>query len=123
MIHFKDFLLKLQTLDIKVNQRNKVIDGQPSRISFYDISHENPYLSALFKNELKELKELAVTDILNLPREQIILSSRPISFGASGGINEAALELSSYERESLFLMRDDGNDGEENETENAEESN
>jgi hypothetical protein len=72
MIHFKDFLIKLQALDIKVNQRNKVINGQSGRISFYDISHQNPYLSASFKNEIKELKELAVTDILNLPREQII---------------------------------------------------
>lgn len=72
MQHFKEFLIKLQTLDIKVNQRNKIINGEVQKISFYDISHQNPFLSASFKNELKELKELAITDILNLPREQII---------------------------------------------------
>ncbi len=79
MNHFKDFLIKLQTLDIKVNQRNKVINGQSGQINYYDISHQNPYLSASFKNELKELKELAVTDILNLPREQIIFQLQRLS--------------------------------------------
>lgn len=79
MQHFKEFLIKLQTLDIKVNQRNKVVDGQRGQINFYDISHQNPYLSATFKNYLKELKELAITDILNLPREQIIFQLQRLS--------------------------------------------
>ncbi len=79
MQHFKDFLIKLQTLDIKVNERNKVINGQLQKTSFYDLSHQNPFLSAPFKNELKELKELAITDILNLQREQIIFQLQRLS--------------------------------------------
>jgi hypothetical protein len=71
MQHFKEFLIKLQTLYIKVNQRNKVLDGQRGQINFYDISTQNPSLSEAFRNELKELKELAVIDILNLSGEQI----------------------------------------------------
>jgi hypothetical protein len=71
MQHFKEFLIKLQRLDIKINQRNKVVDGQRGQINFYDISHQNPSLSEAFRNELKELKELALIDILNLSREQI----------------------------------------------------
>lgn len=72
MQHFKEFLIKFQTLDIKINERKKVIDREIGQIKFYDISHQNPYLSGQFKNDLKELKELAITDILNLPREQIL---------------------------------------------------
>lgn len=43
MNHFKDFLIKLQTVDIKVNQRNKVINGEAQQIEYYDISHQNPF--------------------------------------------------------------------------------
>ena len=63
MQHFKDFLIRLQTLDIRINKRKVVRNGQEQEISYYDISQENPYLSQSFKNELKELKELAITDI------------------------------------------------------------
>lgn len=49
-----------------------------------------------------------------LSKEQIVLSSAPVSFGVAGGINESALEMGSFERESLFMMResedDDGED-------------
>ena len=70
MNHFKDFLIKLQTLDIRIRPLKK--SEEEKSINYYDISHESPYLNASFKNELRELKELAITDILNLPREQII---------------------------------------------------
>lgn len=76
MQHLKDFLIKLQTLDIKINERKKVINGELSQIKFYDISHQNAYLNSSFKNDLKEAKELAITDILNLPREQIIFQKK-----------------------------------------------
>lgn len=79
MNHFKKFLIKLQTLDIKINQRNAMIDGELVQLKFYDISHQNPFLSGSFKNELKELKELAITDILNLPREQFLSQLQRIS--------------------------------------------
>ena len=71
MNHFKDFLIKLHTIDIKTSERKKVINGELGQIKFYDISHQNPSLNNAFKNELKELKELAITDLLNLPREQV----------------------------------------------------
>src|SRR5438045_2840464 len=72
MQDFKEFIIKLQTIDIKINQRNVVgcTDIKPEK--FYDISHENPFLSSSFKNEMKRLRELALTDILMLQREQII---------------------------------------------------
>jgi hypothetical protein len=79
MNHFKDLLIKLQTLDIKINQRNAVVDGESVQIKFYDISHQNPFLSGSFKNELKELKELALTDILNHQREQILFQLQRLS--------------------------------------------
>src|SRR4051812_44510104 len=72
MQHFKDFIIKLQTIDIKVTERNNVRDDQLQPIKLYDISHQNPFLSASFKNEMRELKELAITDILNLSRDQIV---------------------------------------------------
>ncbi len=71
MLHFKDFLIKLQTLDIKISERKSNIDGQEKIARSYEISHETPYHSPAFKNELREIKELAITDILNLSREQI----------------------------------------------------
>lgn len=71
MKHYKDFLIKLQTLDIKISQKKSNRDGILRELNCYDISHESPYLSNTFKNELKELRELALTDILNLPAEQI----------------------------------------------------
>lgn len=75
-----------------------------------------------FKRILAVAKFLSDSEkiiIGDLPKEQVVLSSSPVSFGASGGINETALEMSSFERESLFLMRDDE---EEDETNGAEES-
>jgi hypothetical protein len=75
-----------------------------------------------FKRILAVVQFLAENDqifIGDIPKEQIVLSSRPLSFSASGGINEAVLEMTSYERESLFLMR--GNENED-ETDGAEES-
>jgi hypothetical protein len=71
MLHFKDFLIKLQTLDIKISERKTNIDGQEKIARSYEISHQTPYHSPAFKNELKEIKELAITDVLNLSREQI----------------------------------------------------
>jgi hypothetical protein len=44
--------------------------GSPTEFSTYTISHQNPYLNNGFRNELKELKELALIDILNLSAEQ-----------------------------------------------------
>jgi hypothetical protein len=71
MVHFKEFLIKLQTLDIKIIERMTNIDGQEKITRSYEISHQTPYHSPAFKNELKEIKELAITDVLNLSREQI----------------------------------------------------
>ena len=70
MNHFKDFLIKLHTLDIRIRPLKK--SDEEKSIKYYDISHESPFLNAAFKNELRELKEMAITDILNLPKEQII---------------------------------------------------
>src|SRR6188768_535877 len=68
--HFKDFLIKLQTLDVRIRPLKK--SDEEKSIKYYDISHQCPFLSADFKNEVRQLKELAITDILNLPKEQII---------------------------------------------------
>jgi hypothetical protein len=70
MKHYKDFIIKLQTLDIKTRQKRQVELGSPTEFSTYTISHQNPYLNNGFRNELKELKELALIDILNLSAEQ-----------------------------------------------------
>jgi hypothetical protein len=71
MLHFKDFLIKLQTLDIKIIERKIDLDGQEKVTRIYEINHQSPYHSPGFKNELREIKELAITDVLNLSREQI----------------------------------------------------
>ncbi|GEO11786.1 hypothetical protein [Segetibacter aerophilus] len=73
MKHYKDFIIKLQTLDIKTAQKRQDESRNPENFSIYVISHQNPYLSDTFRNELKELKELAVIDILNLSSDQIQL--------------------------------------------------
>ena len=71
MVHFKEFLIKLQTLDIKISERKTSLDGEEKVARSYEISHQTPYHSPAFKNELREVKELAITDVLNLSREQI----------------------------------------------------
>src|SRR4051812_35632609 len=76
MQHFKEFIIKLQTIDIKINQRNVVGYSDIKPEKFYDISHENPFLSPSFNNVIKELRELALTDILMLQREQIVCQVR-----------------------------------------------
>jgi hypothetical protein len=73
MEHFKDFVIKLQTIDIKINHRKHEVNDYRKDVGYYDISDQNPYLSDTYRNELKELRELALTDILNLPTEQILL--------------------------------------------------
>ena len=72
MNHFKDFIIRLQTINIKINQRKVAGNSDINSEKFYDISHENPFLSPSFKNEMKELRELALTDILLLQRDQIV---------------------------------------------------
>lgn len=72
MKHYKDFLIRLQTLDIQVKNRKTATNGEQHDVRYYNLSHENPFLGASFTNELRQLKEYALTDLLNLPREQII---------------------------------------------------
>jgi len=72
MEHFKDFLIRLQTLDIKVIPAKPATYDYKGKPAYYDLSHESPYLSPAYRNELKKLRELALTDILNLPGEQIL---------------------------------------------------
>ncbi len=71
MLHFKEFLIKLQTLDIKISEKKKGKDEREQVTRSYDISHQSPFVSADYKNEISEIKELAITDLLNLSREQI----------------------------------------------------
>lgn len=71
MLHFKDFLIKLQTLNIKIIETKIDLDGQEKVTRIYEISHQSPYHSPGFKNELRGLTELAITDVLNLSQEQI----------------------------------------------------
>jgi len=69
MKHFKDFLIRLHTSDIKVNRRKQVSEIQEREVIYDDIHHENPFLSSGFKKQLRELKELAITDLLTIPVE------------------------------------------------------
>ena len=76
MEHFKKFLIKLQTFNINLTIRKKNADSYPHNtreVQYFDLSHENPDLSRSFKSEVKELSELAVTDLLNLAPSQISL--------------------------------------------------
>jgi hypothetical protein len=72
MRDFKDFLMKIQTLDIQFKQVATDVNILQQPVNYYDISHEIPFLKGSYKSQLKELQELAITDILNLPREQIL---------------------------------------------------
>lgn len=45
-----------------------------------------------------------------LSKEQIVLDSTPIAFSSALSVNEMALEMNSYERESLFLEIEDDDD-------------
>lgn len=73
MKHFKDFIIRIQTFQVQHKQKNISEDSLKSdtNLIYYDVSNENPYLSQDFDNELKELTELAITDILTLSVEQI----------------------------------------------------
>lgn len=59
---------------------------------------------------LSENGQITVGD---LPKEQVIVSSTPFNFCASGSINETALEMNSFERESLFLLQEEDEDGDD----------
>jgi hypothetical protein len=71
MRHYKEFLIKLQTLDIRIVPKKLISNNNQAEEAYYDVSHQSPHFSNTFRNELKELQELAVTDILNLSAEQI----------------------------------------------------
>lgn len=68
MNHFKELFITLQTLNIRVAVRHAGRDGEAKS---YDLRHENPFLNVAFQNRLKELKELALVDLMNQGREQI----------------------------------------------------
>lgn len=79
MEHFKRFLIRLQTFNINIITRKKNDDTYPHNLremEIYDLSHENRDINWAFKSEIKELTELAVTDLLNLPPAQITLQLR-----------------------------------------------
>lgn len=74
MEHFKKFIILIQTFEVQHKQKNASVNNVKSNapdVHYYDISNENPYLSQDFDNQLKELTELAITDLLTLPGEQI----------------------------------------------------
>lgn len=70
MEHFKKFLIRLQTFNVRIITRKKynasVRDHIDTRL--YDLTHENPVMTPTFKNEMRELSELAILDVLNLPQ-------------------------------------------------------
>ena len=68
MDHFKELLLLLKT----VNIRTVSCPGK-SGVFLFDISDENPSTSIPFKNKIKALEVLAITDILSLSQDRIIL--------------------------------------------------
>jgi hypothetical protein len=68
MKHFKDLLITLQTLEIRITSSTAARDRE---VNLYDLRHENPFLNATYQNRLKELKELALVDLMNQGREQI----------------------------------------------------
>lgn len=73
MKQLNKFLIRLQTFELKTLELSKPsTNGISNEVkSYYDLSHENPYLSIAFSKELKFLCEQALTDILTLPKEQV----------------------------------------------------
>lgn len=45
MYHFKEFLIKLQTLYIQIRQTNSLLNGMQQVENNYDLNHANPYLN------------------------------------------------------------------------------
>lgn len=73
MEHYKQLLLRLQTIHIRVITRKQKADTAPyelGEVRSYDLRHENPVIDWSFKSEIKGLMEMATTDLLNLSPEQ-----------------------------------------------------
>ncbi|ARS36046.1 hypothetical protein [Pontibacter actiniarum] len=82
MKHLKQFLIRLQTFHLHIQQR-KVRQGSPAEINevqAYDIRHETPYEEAsAFESELRLLSELAVLDLITLEVVQLQTVDRLLS--------------------------------------------
>jgi hypothetical protein len=78
MEHFKKFLVRLQTFNARVLTKKKYDASTREHIDarFYDLTHENPVMTPSFKNEMKELSEMAIMDVLNLSPSQITYQLR-----------------------------------------------
>ncbi len=118
MKHFNDFLIQLQTLDIKIIQK-PIVNGDQSSTACYDLSHQNPFLSNHYKNEIKALRELALTDLLSLGIEQIGFQlkrleeikasfhsfwSKFYSLQCKGGQSNREYLLTNLDLEALFII-------------------
>lgn len=64
MEHFKAFLIRLQTFEIKA------VSGKQDSMQA-DLSHECPYQTTSFKNHVSRLQKLAMVDLMNLSPAQI----------------------------------------------------
>jgi hypothetical protein len=79
MQHFKEFLTRLQTFNLRITKQEVVIKSDPTKIErqqgdAYDITHETQYYDSFsYKSELRVLKDMALIDLLTLDEGQISL--------------------------------------------------
>lgn len=72
MEHYKQFSIRLQTINIRIITPKQKADTTPYElveVRLYDLRHENPVINWSLKSEIKELMEMAITDLLNLSPE------------------------------------------------------
>jgi hypothetical protein len=77
MQHLKEFLIRLQTFNLRIIPQDITIyedfeHGKAQRIDAYDITHETQYYSSFsYKSELSVLKDMAFIDLLTLDVAQM----------------------------------------------------
>ncbi|SDT43767.1 hypothetical protein SAMN05216490_3478 [Mucilaginibacter mallensis] len=77
MQHLKEFLIRIQTFDLRVIEDDIHMEwgtNEKSHVKVYDLSHQTQYYDSFsYRSELRVLKDMAFIDLVTLDKERIRL--------------------------------------------------
>ena len=77
MQHLKEFLIRIQTFDLRIIEDNIQLDwnaNEKKHVKAYDLTYQTQYYDSFsYRSELRVLKDMAFIDLLTLDQEQIVL--------------------------------------------------